>query len=92
MPPRKVRAALAAFLLLATISIRPTQAGDLFNYRETDGIDFGPSDWNEVSCNDVNQCVSYIPYRPVFLSFVTVQTNISLTINSHFTARLAQHF
>jgi hypothetical protein len=31
---------------------------DLFNYRKTEGRDFGPEDWNEVTCDDVTVCVS----------------------------------
>jgi hypothetical protein len=31
---------------------------DLFNYRETKGHDYGPEDWEEVTCDDVTVCVS----------------------------------
>jgi hypothetical protein len=31
---------------------------DLFNYRETDGNDYGPEDWDQVTCDDVTVCVS----------------------------------
>ena len=33
---------------------------DLFNYRGTDeeGRDFGPRDWEEVDCDDLETCVS----------------------------------
>ena len=39
---------------------------DLFNYRETDGNDYGPEDWDQVTCDDLEQCVSatmYLVYR-----------------------------
>ena len=31
---------------------------DLFNYRETDGRDYGPEDWDQVTCDNVTECVS----------------------------------
>ena len=31
---------------------------DLFNYRETDDNDYGPEDWDQVTCDDVEICVS----------------------------------
>jgi hypothetical protein len=31
---------------------------DLFNYRGTNGQDFGPEDWDQVTCDDVTLCVS----------------------------------
>ncbi len=31
---------------------------DLFNYRETDGNDYGPEDWDQVTCDDLTVCVS----------------------------------
>lgn len=31
---------------------------DRFNYDKTDGRDYGPEDWRQVSCDDVGQCVS----------------------------------
>lgn len=36
------------------------QNTDVFNYRETDvdARDFGPRDWKEVECDDVDECVS----------------------------------
>jgi hypothetical protein len=42
---------------------------DMFNYDTTrDGVnggrfgDFGPADWNKVSCDDVEECVSLNRY------------------------------
>lgn len=29
---------------------------DRFNYRETDGKDYGPEEWDKVSCNEVGEC------------------------------------
>lgn len=29
---------------------------DLFNYRETEGNDYGPRDWEEVECDDTDTC------------------------------------
>ena len=34
-------------------------AADKFNYRDTSGTDYGPDDWDEVSCKRVGSCVSY---------------------------------
>ena len=31
---------------------------DLFNYHDTDGRDYGPEDWDQVTCDDVTECVS----------------------------------
>ena len=31
---------------------------DTFNYRGTSGNDYGPSDWDRVSCNNLDTCVS----------------------------------
>ena len=31
---------------------------DLFNYGNTNGRDFGPEDWDQVTCDDVTECVS----------------------------------
>jgi hypothetical protein len=34
------------------------QNDDQFNYRDTNDRDYGPNEWNKVSCNDLDQCVS----------------------------------
>ena len=34
------------------------QNDDLFNYRETVGNDYGPRDWEQVECDDIEECVS----------------------------------
>jgi len=31
---------------------------DSFNYRFTKGDDYGPADWNKVSCGNLETCVS----------------------------------
>ena len=36
---------------------RPTVGQDRFNYRSTEGRDFGPEDWSEVQCDDITTCV-----------------------------------
>ena len=50
------RNSLLALLLLPQVAW--TRNDDRFNYRETVGRDFGPEDWNRVTCDDVTQCVS----------------------------------
>jgi hypothetical protein len=35
-----------------------TAQEDTFNYRSTSGRDYGPNDWDEVSCNNLATCVS----------------------------------
>ncbi|KAL3944059.1 MAG: hypothetical protein SGBAC_001842, partial [Bacillariaceae sp.] len=44
----------SALILLALA--QGVNAADDFNYRKTDGRDYGPSDWDEVSCNDLKTC------------------------------------
>jgi hypothetical protein len=46
------------FLLAALPLSSWGQNTDLFNYRETDGNDYGPRDWEEVECDDLDECVS----------------------------------
>ena len=33
---------------------------DSFNYRSTKGDDYGPADWNKVSCGNLETCVSLL--------------------------------
>lgn len=42
----------AALMGLNTLA----SAQDLFNYRSTSGTDFGPEEWNKVSCNNLSTC------------------------------------
>jgi hypothetical protein len=44
------------WLVLALVN---GQNDDQFNYRNTDGRDYGPNQWNKVSCDDLDQCVSF---------------------------------
>jgi hypothetical protein len=44
----------AIFGLAVTVSAQQ----DTFNYRSTSGKDYGPDDWNQVSCNNLATCVS----------------------------------
>lgn len=47
---------VAAFVFLALA--QGVNAEDDFNYRRTEGRDYGPADWDEVSCNNLKTCVS----------------------------------
>lgn len=48
------------FILLACpcVVVLGANNNDRFNYRETLGSDFGPEDWNQVTCDDPSKCVS----------------------------------
>eukprot|EP00934_Nitzschia_sp_Nitz4_P001807 Nitzschia sp. Nitz4//scaffold177_size45885//17105//21005//NITZ4_007204-RA/size45885-augustus-gene-0.5-mRNA-1//-1//CDS//3329539052//1807//frame0 len=37
-------------------------AQDLFNYDSTSGTDYGPEQWNKVSCNDLETCGLNLPF------------------------------
>jgi hypothetical protein len=45
-------------ILLSLLLVDLARSADLFNYGGTSGVDYGPEDWDEVSCNNVNTCVS----------------------------------
>jgi hypothetical protein len=47
----------SVFLLAACM--KSAEGEDDFNYRETQGRDYGPNDWDEVSCDNLETCVSY---------------------------------
>jgi hypothetical protein len=52
----------ACFLSLFSIALYfgpAVEAADLFNYGRTSGTDYGPDDWDKVSCGNVGSCVSY---------------------------------
>ena len=34
-------------------------AVDIFNYDRTSGTNYGPADWDEVSCSNLDTCVSF---------------------------------
>jgi hypothetical protein len=47
------------FLPLAVLATVATATEDTFNYGNTVGISYGPSDWGQVTCDDITTCVSY---------------------------------
>ena len=55
-----MRLELSLFLLLLGDVYLKASGQDFFNYDATQGRDYGPPDWDEVSCsnNRVGQCVS----------------------------------
>ena len=55
------------------------QNDDLFNYRGTDGNDYGPRDWDQVQCDDLESCV-----RPWYNMLHSSNAIISLTLLSLF--------
>ena len=48
---------VASLVLLSLCSVEGNNS-DQFNYRGTAGRDFGPEDWNQVTCDNPGQCVS----------------------------------
>eukprot|EP00542_Grammatophora_oceanica_P020995 CAMPEP_0194028994 /NCGR_PEP_ID=MMETSP0009_2-20130614/2856_1 /TAXON_ID=210454 /ORGANISM="Grammatophora oceanica, Strain CCMP 410" /LENGTH=525 /DNA_ID=CAMNT_0038668555 /DNA_START=24 /DNA_END=1601 /DNA_ORIENTATION=- len=46
------------FLLLASTSIYAAN-DDRFNYRGTEGNNYGPEDWGSVTCDDPNNCLGW---------------------------------
>lgn len=57
MTMRTMKAALSLSFLVALAAAQNT---DRFNYRKTNEVtrDFGPEDWRQVQCDDLDQCVS----------------------------------
>ena len=55
---RNMRISSQALFLIAAISGRAR--ADLFNYDKTKGDNYGPSDWNKVDCNGLDDCVSRV--------------------------------
>lgn len=54
-----------ALLLLYLVNQVPTvdsQNNDRFNYRATQGTDYGPEDWEKVRCQTLGKCVSEISH------------------------------
>lgn len=47
---------MAQVILALSYTAAVTHA-DTFNYRETSGDSYGPSDWNKVGCDDLEDCV-----------------------------------
>lgn len=60
------------------------QAADDFNYRETNGRDYGPKDWDEVSCNNLSGCVSFSPrhYQKHYLATLLISCSVMFCKNS----------
>lgn len=55
-------------VLLLLLSSVTAQNDDLFNYGSTNGRNFGPEDWDQVACDDLETCVrSYHIRDPVAL-------------------------
>jgi hypothetical protein len=46
----------SVFLLAACM--KSAEGADDFNYRKTQGRDYGPNDWDEVGCDNLATCVS----------------------------------
>jgi hypothetical protein len=52
-----MNASLALFFVcLAAAAANNT---DRFNYRDTEGRDFGPQEWNRVKCDDERECLGW---------------------------------
>lgn len=49
---------LAFMLALSASNQACVLAEDTFNYRETSEDSYGPSDWDQVDCGDLETCVS----------------------------------
>ena len=43
--------------ILTIIFLGTVDSQDTFNYRETEGRDWGPTQWNRVTCNNLKTCV-----------------------------------
>ena len=50
----------------AAVVFRTALAADTFNYGETHGTDYGLKDWDQVSCGDLETCVSKRAHSLVF--------------------------
>ena len=50
----------ALAFILVTLAQGTNAAEDDFNYRRTEGRDYGPADWDEVSCNNLKTCVRLV--------------------------------
>ena len=56
MPAAK--ALLIQFVLVST-ALASSGNKDRFNYRETEGTDYGPADWDSVRCSDLGECLGW---------------------------------
>ena len=48
-------------LLILLLPAIAAQNDDLFNYGSTTGSNYGPEDWDQVACDDLATCVSFVP-------------------------------
>jgi hypothetical protein len=53
---------MKVFLLVTFLTLACGQNNDLFMYDETDAVNrvFGPGDWDQVQCDDLEECVSTV--------------------------------
>lgn len=53
---------MKVFLLVALPLLAYGQNNDLFTYDETDAVNrvFGPGEWDQVQCDDLEECVSAV--------------------------------
>ena len=49
---------MKSIFFLVAVFFRTSIAADTFNYGETQGTDYGLKDWDQVSCCDLETCVS----------------------------------
>ena len=75
--------ALKISILLSLLILDLAKSADIFNYDQTSSRDYGPEDWDEVSCNNLNTCVSsgrlMIPYPGVACSVpLTIAVFVSI--------------
>ena len=49
---------MKSIFFLVAVFFRTSIAADTFNYGETQGTDYGLKDWDQVSCGDLETCVS----------------------------------
>ena len=49
---------MKGIISLSVLATLATASEDLFNYESTSGSDFGPEEWDKVSCDNLETCVS----------------------------------
>jgi hypothetical protein len=71
---------LLGIFLAAVLGFSETTTAqqDTFNYRGTSGNDYGPNDWDDVSCNNLGTCVS------CEVSTDAMATHVKFILNSIF--------
>ena len=83
---------IQSFAFVVTFLPRSATSADLFNYRDTQGTDYGPQNWNRVQCPDLQSCVS-MPVRNLLclLQYSKGVNRANKTLYfSHFLAWLAR--